>query len=326
MLIAHIADLHLNSDIRESNYEVLDRILQYLKIKDVDHIVITGDISEHSNVNDYRILNQLFDSYGLTSSDKLTIILGNHDIFGGLKKVEDVFTFPEHCKNVDYLSKVKTFFDEFFYSYEGVFRINKNDYFPFAKKLGNILLIGINSIIPYSLTRNPLASNGEVDMEQRRKVEELIKKYGEECKFKVVLIHHHFNKILLNSNHIVKSIWNKLEKQTLKLWNKKDLLKFFEKSGIDLVLHGHYHLNEEYKKSNITFLNAGGCIKNEDGRCLLNLIKFNKESFKSKIIDLSTKTFYYRKRKISSPLTKYLTSNVIFTNPLFFLKEKQFEF
>jgi predicted phosphodiesterase len=40
--------------------------------------------------------------------------------------------------------------------------------------------------------------------------------------------------------------------------NRAELIALFDQSGVDLVLHGHYHNHEEYKIGNdIPVLNSG---------------------------------------------------------------------
>jgi predicted phosphodiesterase len=82
-------------------------------------------------------------------------------------------------------------------------------------------------------------------------------------KTKLVLIHHHFGESKQIQQNRFGSVWQIIEKQTMKLRTKKQLLELFNKFKVDLVLHGHYHEMSEYYRKGIRFLNAGGSFKNE---------------------------------------------------------------
>jgi predicted phosphodiesterase len=56
------------------------------------------------------------------------------------------------------------------------------------------------------------------------------------------------------------TLWQVIERQTMKLKNKKKTIKRLKKLGIDLVLHGHLHETNEYHRKGIKFINSGGSI------------------------------------------------------------------
>ena len=87
--------------------------------------------------------------YGFINGDRLSIILGNHDIFGGVQKAEDIFTFPEKCNAVNYNKRVNNFLSYFPEAFSNCHYLSSKNYFPFAKKINNTLIIGLNSIARY---------------------------------------------------------------------------------------------------------------------------------------------------------------------------------
>ena len=72
-----------------------------LKRYKFDHLVITGDLTHNADYEDLEILRNLFQEYGLLNSERLSLVIGNHDIFGGPQAAEEVFQFPEKCKQID---------------------------------------------------------------------------------------------------------------------------------------------------------------------------------------------------------------------------------
>jgi len=268
--IAHISDLHLNSFYNDLTYKKIKFLLKNISDLKVDHLIITGDLTDNAEQNDFLILRRLLKSFGFLDGKKLSITIGNHDIFGGIQKPDDVFYFSDKYSNVNYRKMVSDFISYFPEAFENC-EYHDKDYFPFIKILDNVLFIGINSIAEYSALTNPFASNGEVTLNQYNKVYELLSKYSNDYDLKLVLIHHHFNKIKSNSKSSIGMIWQNIEKQTMKLKNKKRLFKLFKNFNIDLVLHGHLHESKEYLRKEIRFLNSGASIKGKHD----NLVSFN---------------------------------------------------
>lgn len=275
MKIAHISDLHLNTLFNDSNLLRIKRLLKYISNQEVDHLIISGDLTDNADESDLILLKKILNKFGFASYLNLTVLPGNHDIFGGPQKAVDIFSFPEKCKQVDYQSKLKIFREIFKESFVGIETNNNSEIFPFVKDLGSILLIGINSIAEYSKLKNPFASNGEVNLKQFNSLNELLNKYIETNIFKIVVIHHHFNKIK-NTKRSIAGLWQNIEKQTMKLKKKKRLLSLFQKHNVDLVVHGHIHYNEYYERKGISFLNGGASTVGYTGKSLrVNMINLD---------------------------------------------------
>jgi 3',5'-cyclic AMP phosphodiesterase CpdA len=276
MLLAHISDLHINTTISHSNLEEVKTLLKYANGKNVDHLVITGDISDNSCFEDFEELRNLLDEYDFLSSERLSVVIGNHDIFGGVQKVEDIFHFPDKCKKTDYDLKVREFNAFFSEAFDKCVYRSHNNFYPYAKIIKDVLIIGINSISKYSPLKNTFASNGSVNAFQLIEVQKILSDYRDKVKYSIVLIHHHFNKMQVYSNNFAKSVWERIEKQNMKLRKKKRIINFFNRYSIDLVLHGHIHESIEYKRKGLKFLNAGASVRNELGQDLfINLINLD---------------------------------------------------
>lgn len=274
MKIAHISDLHLNTLFNDSNLMRVKRLIKYISTQSVDHLIISGDLTDNADESDLLILKRILNKYGFSSHLTLTVIPGNHDIFGGPQKPIDIFTFPDRCKEVDYDAKVNLFKEVFKETFFNTLTTDSESNFPFVKEIENVIILGINSIAEYSKYKNPFASNGEVKLKHFNKIDELLKKYSEKDVFKVVTIHHHFNK-MKNTKRSISGLWQNIEKQTMKLKKKKRLLSLFQKHNVDIVLHGHIHYNEFYERKGIAFLNAGASTVGYTGKSLrVNIISF----------------------------------------------------
>jgi 3',5'-cyclic-AMP phosphodiesterase len=261
MKIAHISDLHLNTFFKNSNLKSIKRLLKYLIQVNVDHIVITGDLTDNADPKDFEILRNHFRSLGLLRSDRLSVVIGNHDIFGGLQTPEDIFIFPERCRCVDCEKSIQEFSDYFSESFNDSSFGNTNNKFPFLKEINDVQIIELNSIAKYSKVNNPFASNGKITKEDLLETENLLKNHSSSNVVRIVLVHHHFNKIKLKEYSLTSGFWQKIEKQTMKLKKKKRVISFFKEKNIDLVLHGHWHENTEYIRDGVRFFNGGATIK-----------------------------------------------------------------
>jgi len=276
LLIAHISDLHLNSFFNDSIFKRLHILLKHLSEKKVDHLIITGDITDNASEKDLEIFRRMLNRHGFLRGDKFSLLVGNHDIFGGVQKAEDIFSFPEKCSSVNYNGRLRNFISYFPEAFENCYYLSPKNFFPFAKKINNTLLIGLNSIAQYSKLSNPFGSNGEINASQFSEVFELLKSADAEIKYKIIMIHHHFNKLKAEAKSTFGSIWANVEKQTMKLRNKRRLFSLFKQFNIDIVLHGHTHESKEYIRKGIRFLNAGATIKNDKHSVKINLLNLNK--------------------------------------------------
>lgn len=262
MKIAHISDLHLSRIFKRHNIRKTKRLIKYCIEQGFDHLVITGDISDNCDEKDFSILRNILGNFNLLDSKKVSIIIGNHDIFGGVQTAIDIVNFPSRCLRTNYDEKVKTFVNHFKELFEGAIFPNPNKEFPYAKIVGDVSIIGINSIDTYSRIKNPFASNGKVYSVDFQAVKALLEYETIKDKRKVVAIHHHFYKNLMEATSSQSHIWNRIEGYTLKLRGKKKLIKLFKENSIDVVLHGHSHEVKEYFRKGIRFINAGATIDN----------------------------------------------------------------
>jgi len=228
MRIAHLSDLHFTSFFKENNLKSIKYLLKYAINQNADHIIITGDLTDNADRDDFITLRRLFNELGLLNGERLSLVIGNHDIFGGVQTAEDIFSFPERCRKVDYNRKVKEFYFHFKETFENAEILDPETVFPYAKIIDGILLIGLNTNDLYSSAKNIFASNGAVHLDQFNKTVKILDSLADNSRAKIIMLHHHFNKMEVTSNGTFGSFWQNIEKQTMKLRKKKRLFNVFQ--------------------------------------------------------------------------------------------------
>ncbi|MDQ3020249.1 MAG: metallophosphoesterase [Bacteroidota bacterium] len=252
--IAHISDSHISFKDEDERGRKLVELLNDIKERECDHIVFTGDLVENPHEQDLLFVREIFSHFGLLDSGKLSVVPGNHDIFGGAIRGVDFFRFIKSCSEVNYENKIDLFIDSFKETFPS------NNSFPYLKIIDNVTLIGINSIDLWSIDKNPEGSNGRINNDDYEKLRNILSSEEIQDKFKLILIHHHFNKPEFNEEYPAHSLWLKVVNWKMKLYGKKKLLKLFKKHNVNLVLYGHTHINEISFIKKISFLNSSACI------------------------------------------------------------------
>jgi 3',5'-cyclic AMP phosphodiesterase CpdA len=294
MKVAHFSDLHICASYRKDNIQFTRDTLEYALKEDCDHIVITGDLSHMGSQRDFEILRTIFEDYNLLDPKRLSLTIGNHDIFGGVQLAEDVLNFPQRCKAINFHQKTREFVECFRECFDNVHRIDQQHFFPFAKSVQNVVFFGINSSIGYSLVKNPMASNGHVSKSKMALLGDLISLKDYQDKLKIVLIHHHFYRYLMKKTNNGKYWWDRFEHQTMKLYRKKKLQRLFSQHGVNLVLHGHMHEYRQYEKQGVVFLNGAGWSTHKRHHALeVNIICIEGKAF-----EIQRHLFPYSREKI----------------------------
>ncbi len=271
MRIAHLSDLHICAEHKSENILYTERLIEAALDRGMDHLVITGDISHNAQPLDFHILRDLLKKYDLLKPEKLSVTIGNHDVYGGVHLATDIIAFPQKCMNTNYNEKVREFGRYFEETFAGTRRTDVDDYFPYAKELGDLVIFGINTIAHYSKFYNPLASNGRVYQDQYERLRTLMADPRFAFRKKIVLMHHHAAYGRENENG--NPLWHFIEKHSMKILGKRKLMNLFSKYDISFVFHGHIHINNMYSHRDTLFFNAGGSLEYEvNNGTLLNMI------------------------------------------------------
>jgi 3',5'-cyclic AMP phosphodiesterase CpdA len=254
-------------------------LLEYIGNLGVDHLVITGDIAANATKQDFQMARAILKSSGWLDSEALSVVIGNHDVFGGVHHAEDILTFPKHCRHTDFEAKVSEFYDYFHEAFDKCLFGSQESVFPYGKVIDDVVLVGMNSVAEYSRLGNPIGSNGEVSEAEFKRTSKVLSFDLLTRKRKIILVHHHFYKPASEDGGAMHSVWNAIEGQTMKLRGKKKLIKLFGESNVDLVLHGHLHENREYYRENVRLLNGGGSVLGNVGHeARFNLITITEHS------------------------------------------------
>ena len=291
MRIAHISDLHLSPVHKRSNIRRTKALLEHIGRMGVDHIVITGDIAANAEREDLLLARKLLQSQGLLDSRLLSVVIGNHDVYGGVHTVEDVLDFPRRCRKTDLRKRIEQFHDAFHEAFQGTQFAAADSPFPYVKPLNDLLIIGLNSVAAYSVVKNPVGSNGEVDEHQRHRLDRLLSFSSSQLSNRIVLVHHHFNKMEHTTDGTMQSVWKAFEQQTMKLHGKRALMKLFRRHAVDVVLHGHYHRNVAYTRKGLHFINGGGSVLSPDSTMLhLNILHVDGNGIRVRQHEISPQT------------------------------------
>lgn len=268
--LVHVSDPHLSRQFYREHLKSFKLLLRMILEREVDHIVLSGDIVSTGDPDDFYVAREIFNRFELLSPDRLTVVPGNHDIFGGPHRAIDVLSFPRHIRSVDWNRNLALFNDAFAETFAETIALRPDRVFPFVKRVGPLAIIALNSVPRWSLLRNPLGTNGnleEGDFEALRRLEttDLL-----EGMTPVAVLHHHLNDLATDSSH-ENSVWYRIEARTMRMRQRRRLIRQLESLGVEAVFHGHIHRNEVYQRGTLTIANGAGAVCDDPVRYL----KFN---------------------------------------------------
>lgn len=107
--LVHISDPHLSRQFYREHLKSFKLLLKSILAAGCDHLVITGDLVSTGEEEDYYLAREILGTLDLLNSARLTVIPGNHDIFGGPHRAVDVLSFPHYIRNVDYARHLERF-------------------------------------------------------------------------------------------------------------------------------------------------------------------------------------------------------------------------
>lgn len=191
----------------EHRGEILARLVDDVRAKDPDHIVITGDLTHLGLPAEFEEAKDWLHALGPAA--QVTVIPGNHETYVATAWEKTFahwapYLLSDQANDADSRS-----------SADGVF--------PTVRIRGRVAFIGLSSAQPTL----PFLATGTLDAAQLSKLEEVLRQLGRQDLCRVVLIHHP------PLPGIVK--WRK------SLTNASTLEAILAQCGAELVLHGHAH-------------------------------------------------------------------------------------
>jgi 3',5'-cyclic AMP phosphodiesterase CpdA len=191
---------------RKHKMELLGALLADLRAQAVDHLALTGDLSNVSLEGEFREALRWIEATG-AAPEAVTVIPGNHDAY--IPAVVESRTF-----------------ERLFGAYQTTDLPTGGEPYPFVRLRGDVAIVAVTSSVP----TGDLGAWGEVGAPQLARLEAALGAKELAGKTRVVLIHH--PPVLIKDG----------EHRNLK--DRAALAAVLARAGADLVLHGHDHADE----------------------------------------------------------------------------------
>lgn len=228
MRLAHCSDLHLLSltgagmlDFankrwigglnllmnrgRHHQTEIFEAMVRDLNENPVDHILVTGDVTNLALDEEFRFAKTLFDTLNLTP-DQVTVIPGNHDA---------------------YVQKGATFFKKHFSEYyTSDTEMAEDTVWPCIRRRGGVTIFGLST----SLQTPWFTAYGVVGKDQLARLRSALLDEKYKDTLRLVAIHH-------------SPAEPRARSRVRGLRDRHELYKVLEEAGAELILHGHEHLD-----------------------------------------------------------------------------------
>ena len=174
-----------------------------------DHIALTGDLVNIALPLEIEAAKVWLDA--VAPPELMSLVPGNHDAYvpGALKsafKAWGPYMTGDHPAEPDSRTSIKA-------------------HFPYLRRRGPLALIGVST----ARASAPGLATGRIGVPQSRRLQEMLEETGKEGLFRVVMIHHPPFKGATR--------WHK------RLEDASRLRAAVKRSGAELVLHGHTHID-----------------------------------------------------------------------------------
>lgn len=230
MKIAHVSDLHLldldgavpmrlfNKRLtgyinlrfhRKSVHKpfVVEASLRELRKIGVDHVVVTGDVTNLALEREFELVRTVIDRELGMSPDDVSIVPGNHDTYtrGSFRTQRFAQTFASCMKSDIAVS---------------------DGPFPYVRLRGPVALIGLSTAVP----RPPLVAAGEFGRRQLEALARVLEHPEVRTRTPVLLQHHPWHNPPKRLHRLLEGLYDAEE--------QAELLQPIERG---LLLHGHLH-------------------------------------------------------------------------------------
>jgi 3',5'-cyclic AMP phosphodiesterase CpdA len=235
MKIAHISDLHLlsqepiaarrmlnkrftgwvNIKLRRGavhKREVAQAVAREIAARDVDHVVITGDVTNLALESEFEVVRRFLEDDLCMPPDRVSMVPGNHDTYTRGAFAERRF----QCYLGPYITSDLP-------NASGVPGVGR---FPYVRLRGPVAIIGLSSAVP----RMPLVASGELGHSQRMALHALLEHAEVRGLFPVILQHHPWHQPAKASKRFMQGL--------VDADAELDVLRTVERG---VLLHGHLH-------------------------------------------------------------------------------------
>lgn len=229
--IAHISDLHILEvrDVKPWHFlnkrlvggtnlllnrgdkhsaAVVEKALSRIDDLDVDHIAITGDLTNLALPSEFDAARRIVDTIS-GSPERVSLIPGNHDYYT-----------PDAARD----RRFETTFAPYLQSDLPDYQLESG--YPFCKLRGEVAIVGLNS----GIVTPPMFATGRVRTAELKAAAALLGDPQVRDRFVIVMVHHH----LLPFEH------SRVE-YLRRLVNADDVLRTLRELNVDLAIHGHNH-------------------------------------------------------------------------------------
>ncbi len=227
----------------------------------VDHVVVTGDVSNLSLEREFDLARELFEVEMGFHPDQISVVPGNHDAY-----TRGAFRTQRFAK--------------WFHDYTSSDLPITDDRFPFVRLRGPLAIIGLSTAVPHP----PFVAAGRIGDRQLERLGALLE-HDEVKKRTVLLLQHH------PPVHPGGRIKTLLEG----LWDGRHELAMLDSLSRGLLLHGHWHVRKRVrlptKRGEIEVIGAtSASLLHEDERKMagFNLYDFDRDGA---LVRVSTQRF-----------------------------------
>lgn len=178
-------------------------LVQDLKNQKIDHLLLSGDLSNLAFPAEFKLAEHLLSSIGLSPND-ITLVPGNHDYYTHQSEVADDFgrIFQPYLRG-DVQPGAKNY--------------------PMLRWRGEVAVIALNS----ARASLPLLATGTLGKQQMEQAEQLLSHPMSKQRFRLVMLHH--------------SPCQPFVKWHNRLTDAENFARMLQRTGADLVVHGHLH-------------------------------------------------------------------------------------
>jgi 3',5'-cyclic AMP phosphodiesterase CpdA len=193
---------------RDHQRAVLDRIVADMAEQRPDHIAVTGDLANIGLPQEH--INALAWLESLGPPERVSVVPGNHDTYSRIGRDPGTRRWMPYMRS-----------NGAGQSYTG----EDAAALPFVRVIRDVALIGVDSAVPTP----PLMAWGRVGRKQIARLEAILERLRSAGLFRLVLVHHPPLRGQADA--------------TRGLRDAADFEDALERSGAELVIHGHNHRN-----------------------------------------------------------------------------------